>query len=497
MKSSPLLLLALGILAPAVLHADLADGLTAYYDFEETGNAGLVNKAPGAIGFAATRLGPVLGEPTVDGWAGGENPTGPGFAGKANFTSASGLSDRSTLLVGKALNFDDDLNEGLRVPIGSADLGTEFTISTWHSLTPGDANSSGRYHVFEAETNFDVSWGTASTAFTTPQATYPYLAYVGEAPNGGFGPGPLTTGVWHHVAYVVSSSGGTSTLRLYVNGAFISSRTVATSLINFPAILFGRHRSTVAQDREWDGMLDELALWNRALSANEVLETYQRGANGLSLTADLAANGRAFVSVEPNDPVMGTASGSGLYPINDVVALSATPALGHLFTGWSAPFTSEGAAFNLTVTTSVAATANFVQDSADPDNDGLSNHAELVVHGTNPALADTDGDQLKDGAEVNQTGTNPLVSQINAVNWVLANLGGGGAPEGSLTRDPGTNTVTMRLRLRDSMSVGGFSTLPSSTAGLGASTGAPGVQLTIPGTPTTERFFVLEGTAAP
>jgi len=47
--------------------------------------------------------------------------------------------------------------------------------------------------------------------------------------------------------------------------------------------------------------------------------------------------------------------------------------------------------------------------AADPDddNDGLSDDAELNVHGTNPLLADTDGDSMDDGQELDE-GLNPL-----------------------------------------------------------------------------------------
>lgn len=48
-------------------------------------------------------------------------------------------------------------------------------------------------------------------------------------------------------------------------------------------------------------------------------------------------------------------------------------------------------------------------DSADPDNDGLTNYMEFVK-GTKAMQADTDSDGLADGDEANVYGTNPIKS---------------------------------------------------------------------------------------
>jgi hypothetical protein len=50
------------------------------------------------------------------------------------------------------------------------------------------------------------------------------------------------------------------------------------------------------------------------------------------------------------------------------------------------------------------------QADTDDDGDGLTDDAEINVHGTNPLLADSDGDGLTDGAEINIHGTNPLLA---------------------------------------------------------------------------------------
>ena len=47
-------------------------------------------------------------------------------------------------------------------------------------------------------------------------------------------------------------------------------------------------------------------------------------------------------------------------------------------------------------------------DPGDFDGDGLSDAAEVLTHGTDPANSDTDGDGLNDGDELNTYGTDPL-----------------------------------------------------------------------------------------
>lgn len=491
-------LIALGCLLP-VSHASagLLDSLVAYYDFEETGSAGLANKAPGATSFNATRVG---SNAAYTDWSITADATGPGFTGKADFTSvaASSVSDRSALRIGNALNLDDARDEFVVVPIGTAQLGSSFSISTWHNLTPGNANNSNRFHVFEASNNFDVSWGTLNSAFTTPQSSYQYLAYAGESPGGGFGPNAVSSNQWHHVAYCVSSDGTTSTLSIYLDGTLFGTRTVATSLVDFINVNFGRARNGTT-DRDWDGLIDEVALWNRSLSANEVKELYLRGNSSIALTTDLATLNKAFVSVVTSNPTAGQAFGTDLYNIGDTAVIQASPASGYLFTGWSSPYATESGVFDLTVTTSEEITAAFGQDLADTDSDGLTNFAELTIHNTSPTLADTDGDLILDGQEINTTSTNPNVSQTPAINWIIANLGGGGGVQSSdivLTRNTETNTVRLKLGTRESTTLNNdWAPVSSATSGVSAAVVSGAVKVTLPGNAEPKRFFQTSGTA--
>ena len=253
-------------LGAAPLRASLIDGLLAYYDFEETGTAGLANKAPGATQYDAALNTGAFGF------------TGPGFAGNAAFNPGDGLSNRSVLLAGNALNIADFSNQHVVVPIGTADLGGNFTISAWHNLTPGAGNTSARFFVFEPSAGFDVSWGTGAAV----GAGDSYLSYVGQVAGQS---ATLDRNQWHLATHVFAVNGTDTELSTYVNGSLLGTRTAATSLMDFPPLFFGDARTGTSPDRDWDGMLDEVAIWNRALDANEVSALHNLGLAGQPLSS--------------------------------------------------------------------------------------------------------------------------------------------------------------------------------------------------------------------
>ena len=262
--------------------------------------------------------------------------------------------------------------------LGASTLGSDFAISAWFFLAP-DADNGGadnnilRDYVFESADldNFDVSFGTNDTNGNT------YVSWIGGT-SGAQNAGTLATGQWHHVVHVFSPNGANTTLSVYINGVKVGATvSTATVNLNFTSLNFGAARTGL---RVFDGMLDEVAVWDRSLGPNEVTELHQRGMASLALTADLAAAGKGFVSVETSDPAMGQTFGTGLYNLNEQAFVEAVPALGHVLTDWAAPFNGQPESFLHTVTGSVTIAAAFAQDAADDDGDGLNNYQELVVY---------------------------------------------------------------------------------------------------------------------
>jgi hypothetical protein len=77
--------------------------------------------------------------------------------------------------------------------------------------------------------------------------------------------------------------------------------------------------------------------------------------------------------------------------------------------GWSGDVTGTVNPISLTMDTSKAIKATFERNLTDNDQDGLTFHDEVVIHGTNPALEDTDEDGFNDGFELS-TDFNPKSS---------------------------------------------------------------------------------------
>lgn len=87
----------------------------------------------------------------------------------------------------------------------------------------------------------------------------------------------LSTGTWYHLCGVYNSSN--STLKLYVNGVEAGSVTASgTATDTNGDFAIGRNGSNAAL--YFDGLVDDVAIFNRALSASEVLQLYEEQQQG-------------------------------------------------------------------------------------------------------------------------------------------------------------------------------------------------------------------------
>lgn len=270
--------------------AALTTGLIAYYNFDQSGTAGIANQ----IGGGATHNGSY-----GSGTSFGVTPaagTGAGFSGSSSYAGAESANstDRSDLLVGNALNVaknDTSSTAGSGwfnvSSLNSTALGGNFSISAWFMLAP-DADNTGtsgdilRDYVFEGGNNFDASFGTNAAAGST------FVSWVGEGASASTS--SLTTGEWHNVVHTFTQNGSNTELRVFIDGSQVGTTiTAPTANMNLSSLNFGAARNGI---RVFDGMLDEIVVWDRALTAEEINNAnmgpdadsvYQRGRSGLAV----------------------------------------------------------------------------------------------------------------------------------------------------------------------------------------------------------------------
>ena len=160
------------------------------------------------------------------------------------------------------------------------------------SSAPGtDANFDGEsmsFSLWAQYENENSSWqalisngeGSQYRAATRSNTDNAAIAFGGaDSPNVAAN---IRTGNWHHVVGTFDDS--TATATLYLDGSLISSFTTGGSIggtNNFNQLFIGNNPD--ANNRQWDGRIDDVAQWSRVLTAAEVVEIYNAGNAGTSL----------------------------------------------------------------------------------------------------------------------------------------------------------------------------------------------------------------------
>jgi len=176
--------------------------------------------------------------------------------------------------VGTAYSFDgvdDYVDMG---DIGELNSVSTFTIVGWINHTDNTATD----RVFDKikDGNNDISiapyWGRIYFEIGNGGNTYAYWnGYSSTIPSG----------QWYHLAAVFDGSGATNTDRakIYVNGVE-RSLTFSGSIPSSTADLSGYSFSLSRPSDDFDGVMDEVAIFNNALSASEILDLYNKGLAG-------------------------------------------------------------------------------------------------------------------------------------------------------------------------------------------------------------------------
>ena len=216
------------------------------------------------------------------GWWPGDG-TATDVAGGNNGTLQGGASASAAGLDGTAFGFDGT-NGYVQIPDSPALRPTNLTIEAWVRFSSLDSAGSGgspagdQYMVFKQNTRsgdfegFDLG--------KTRIAGSDYFQFIVSSASGQSAhlesATAVNTGVWYHVAAVRDPS----FIRLYVNGQLEVQASVAfpQDYGNFP-LYFGTSGQSY-WDHKLKGALDEVAIYNRALTAGEISALYSSGAAG-------------------------------------------------------------------------------------------------------------------------------------------------------------------------------------------------------------------------
>jgi hypothetical protein len=118
------------------------------------------------------------------------------------------------------------------------------------------------------------------------------IGLVGTGTNGiGSNTGALPDGTWTHVVGVYEPSGSAPQQRLYINGVLQASDTETIAILYDTSsngdVYFGQHGGS---SQYFDGSVDDIRIYNRGLSANEVAALYSSGyTTGSTAVYSLAA----------------------------------------------------------------------------------------------------------------------------------------------------------------------------------------------------------------
>ncbi|MCX6791331.1 MAG: hypothetical protein NTV62_04065, partial [Candidatus Gribaldobacteria bacterium] len=196
----------------------------------------------------------------------GKGNTGTAYSGTA--TSTSVLST-STAMIGRAMSFDG-VDDYVGIPANANFNFSNTNQVTWQSWIKVSSDTGGWQTVVGSITQFYFWVNIHGTAYFE-------LAYrnTSDATQWGAIAYPFQVGTWYHIAATLNGN----VRKYYVNGVYLGqvigtgtikniNMSARIGLISGPTYMF-------------NGLIDEVKIWNYARSAEQIKQDYERGVKGL------------------------------------------------------------------------------------------------------------------------------------------------------------------------------------------------------------------------
>ena len=191
-------------------------------------------------------------------------------------------------------------------------------------------------------------------------------SYIGRLTAGDY---PI--GTWHSVAGVFNNG----SLDIYVNGVLDNGVVTGENqgtFINTNAYNFVWIGALVRSDQSFDsqhfqGLIDEVAIFNRALAAEEIASIYSASTAGICMPTKILTVTKTGTGGGMVTPNIGTLTwignnGTGSYSTETILTLTASPDTGSVFEGWSGSGCSGAGDCVLTMTADTTVTASFTPE---------------------------------------------------------------------------------------------------------------------------------------
>lgn len=139
---------------------------------------------------------------------------------------------------------------------------SSFSVTWWMNTTQGNKDA-GIISADNGGSSRFMIWRNSSALFAGG-------SFISELDPGNY----LNDGAWHHYALTKENNVG---WQLYRDGVAVDTATAqATFTQGNNPLRFARH-SNALEDRRWSGTLDDVAMWNETISAQQVALTYGLG----------------------------------------------------------------------------------------------------------------------------------------------------------------------------------------------------------------------------
>jgi glucose/arabinose dehydrogenase len=193
--------------------------------------------------------------------------------------------------VGKAFSFNGSSSSAKLADSSSLAFTNSFTIEDW--IKVNGLPSSGSVIMFRGD---DRGGLDPYSLCVQPDGNLQFQVTTGATidTNGCVLNTPISTGQWTHIAATLDDATGLMTL--YVNGTPAAQTTTdvrpfaTLDSTQHPAVGIGNSNDPASYNAPFSGLIDELSVYNRALTPGEVLGIYKAGSSGKVISPIAVSN---------------------------------------------------------------------------------------------------------------------------------------------------------------------------------------------------------------